>query len=143
MEAQKTKKKVPTWLIVVLVIAGLGIIGSIVNRSKGEQSTPAAAPTAEESKTPAPPPEPQEIVSNSAWDGSVSQVKEYLRKNLNDAKSVEYVEWSPVFKFEDGSGFAVRCKYRAKNSFGAYVLEEKLFKLDSAGRVIGHTDYTP
>jgi hypothetical protein len=46
------------------------------------------------------------------------------------------MEWSPVTKTADG-GYIVRHKYRAKNSFGGYVIEEKIFTLDSKGNVTG------
>ena len=76
---------------------------------------------------------PHKIVENSTWDGSVRQVKDYLRLNLKDPGSVEYIEWGNVVEQEDG--FIVRVKYRAKNSFGGYVIEEKRFKLDRSGTV--------
>lgn len=85
---------------------------------------------------------PQEIVYNSSWDASVKQVDKWLRDNLNDPKSLEIVEWSKVVKTEDGSGYLVRCKYRAKNSFGAMVLENKIFALDKDGVVTYSEDWT-
>lgn len=71
-----------------------------------------------------------EIVSN----GSVVQVKLYLRKHLKEPKSYEEIEWGKVVKKDDGT-YWVRHKYRAKNSFGGYVIEHKLFTLDSSGHV--------
>lgn len=62
---------------------------------------------------------------NSAWDGSVRCVKDFLQENLKDPKSLEVIEWSPVVDF--GNYWGVRCKYRAKNSFGGYVVEEKMY----------------
>jgi len=53
---------------------------------------------------------------------------------LKDPKSVEYIEWSKVVETYDG--YKVRCKYRAKNSFGGYVVENKIFFLDLNGYVI-------
>jgi hypothetical protein len=83
---------------------------------------------------------PHEIVYNSSWDGSVSQVKTWLKANLKDPRSLEFVEWSPVSKTNDG-GFMVRVKYRAKNSFGGYVVENKVFFLNSVGTVTKSFDY--
>lgn len=80
--------------------------------------------------------ESTEVVSNSSWDGSVWQVEKYLEKNLKDPDSYEGIEWSPVVKQDDGT-FLVRHKYRAKNSFGGYVVEEQYFMLDASGNVIG------
>ena len=77
-----------------------------------------------------------EAVYNSSWDGSVRQVERYLKNNLKDPDSYESIEWSNVVKQDDGS-FIVRHKYRAKNSFGGYVVEEKYFTLDSSGNVTG------
>ena len=73
-------------------------------------------------------------VSNSVWDGSVWQVKSWLRNNLKDPKSYEGIEWSPVQSTEDG--YMVRHKYRAKNSYGGYVIKNQIFYLDKQGNVI-------
>jgi hypothetical protein len=73
-------------------------------------------------------------IQNSAWDGSVWQVEDYLKKNLKDPKSYESIEWSKVI--EDGDKYRVLHKYRAKNSFGGYVIEECIFTLDEDGNVI-------
>ncbi len=78
-------------------------------------------------------------VVQSAWDGSVSQVKQWLMDNAKDPDSLQFIEWSPVETLP--SGFAVRVKYRAKNSFGGYVVENKLFIMDSSGVVLGSKDY--
>lgn len=80
--------------------------------------------------------EKQKIISqigekpeNSTWDAAVRPVTEYLETHLKDPDSVEYIEWSPVhlYHVEGKPYWRVRAKYRAKNSFGGYVVEEKLF----------------
>ena len=73
-------------------------------------------------------------VSNSSYDASVSQVIDYLKKNLKDPKSYEGIEWSKVK--EETDGYSVYHKYRAKNSFGGYVIEAQIFYLDFGGNVI-------
>lgn len=73
-------------------------------------------------------------VTNSSYDASVSQVKDYLKKNLKDPKSYEGIEWSKVK--EEPNGYSVYHKYRAKNSFGGYVIEAQVFYLDFGGNVI-------
>lgn len=88
--------------------------------------------------TEAPPPAPAEIVSNSPWNGSVYQVEEWLKANLKDPGSLEIIEWRKVAR--DGSSYVVSVKYRAKNSFGGYVVDDKLFFLDTAGRVTSSMD---
>ncbi len=87
----------------------------------------------------------RESVYNSSWDGSVAQVERWLKGNLKDPGSFEAIEWSPVTKVPPGSNlphqYIVRCKYRAKNSFGGYVVEQKLFYLDAAGVVVSARDF--
>jgi len=73
-------------------------------------------------------------VTNSSYDASVSQVKDYLKKNLKDPKSYEGIEWSKVK--EETDGYSVYHKYRAKNSFGGYVIEAQIFYLDFSGNVV-------
>lgn len=76
-----------------------------------------------------------EPVSNSAWDGSVYQVERYLKDTLKDPDSYQSIDWGKVLKTPDNH-FKVRHTYRARNGFGGYVVEEKVFTLDSTGRVI-------
>lgn len=76
-----------------------------------------------------------EVVHSSGWDGSVSQVKTYLKANVKDPASLEFIEWSPVRKTPEGQ-FLVRAKYRARNSFGGYVVENNIFLLSRSGSVI-------
>lgn len=79
-------------------------------------------------------------IENSVWDNSVWQVEKYLKKNLKDPKSYEGIEWSKVTETESG-GYMVRHKYRAKNSFGGYVVKNQVFMIDSEGNVIEVLDY--
>ena len=73
-------------------------------------------------------------VENSSWDGSVSQVKDYLKKNLKDPKSYESIEWSEVQRV--GDNYRVRHKYRAKNSYGGYMIENQIFTINKQGEII-------
>lgn len=77
-------------------------------------------------------------VENSTLDGSVRQVKDYLKQNLKDPKSYEPIEWSEVYR--NGNNYIVRHKYRAKNSFGGYVISNQKFVLNSEGNIISVTD---
>lgn len=57
-----------------------------------------------------------------------ARLNKYLKGHLKDPKSTEYIEWSPV-KLIDVKGsraWAVRVKYRSKNSFGGYVIDEAI-----------------
>lgn len=127
-KAAAEQKKTATGCLGCLgVIFLVALIGSLSDTNKSPSSSPSAKS------------EPREIVSNSPWDGSVHQVESWLRENLKDPDSLEIIEWSPVQAV--GTGFAVRCKYRAKNGFGGYVIEQKLFHLDSAGRVTSAAEW--
>ncbi len=66
---------------------------------------------------------------NREWDGRVDAVVKYLRSNLNDYNSSEFVEWSPVTKLEvKGEPFwVVRLKLRAKNAFGGLILKDTYY----------------
>lgn len=80
-----------------------------------------------------------DIVSNSVWDSSVYQVEDYLKRTLKDPDSYQSIEWYKVKK--TSTGFKVLHKYRAKNSFGGYVVEIAEFILDSKGNVISKRKY--
>lgn len=84
--------------------------------------------------------EKKEIVYNSAYDGGVRQVEDYLQANLPDPKSFERIEWSKVTKTEQGN-FIVRCKFRTKNNDGALQVYNKIFILGSSGIVLSVNDY--
>ena len=113
-----TKKPPPLWLIVI-VFGALIIVFSLPD----DNSKPY-----------------KPVVRSSSYDGSVRQVKAYLKRNLKDPDSFEAIEWSPLKKQSNG-GYMVRCKYRAKNSYGGYVVENQVFYLDSKGNVTGYDNY--
>ena len=74
------------------------------------------------------------IVENSVFDGSVRQVEKYLKASLKDPQSYESIDWNKVI--ETDNGYSVNHKYRAKNSLGGFVIENKVFYLDFKGNVI-------
>jgi hypothetical protein len=78
-------------------------------------------------------------VYNSFWDGSVRQVKQWLKDNLKDPNSFDAIGWTAVQKTPDG-GYSVRCKYRAKDSFGGYDISNQIFYMDSEGNVLRYVD---
>jgi DNA-directed RNA polymerase subunit RPC12/RpoP len=82
------------------------------------------------------------IVSNNPLDNSVYQVETYLKNSyLEDPGSYESIEWSKVIETQSaGFNFRVRHKYRVKNSFGDYEIENKIFLLDENGNVVGEKD---
>ena len=117
-EEQHIKKRAS--IITIIILAILFIIGSIPAFQDDDYNA-------------------SQQVSNSAYDGSVQSVRSYLKKTLKDPDSYQSIEWSSVQK--EGDGYFVRHKYRAKNSFGGYVIENKIFYLDSYGNVIGSTNF--
>ena len=55
----------------------------------------------------------------SSWDGSHKTLTEYIKSNMNDAKSYEHVET----RYKDnGDTIYIVTKFRGKNGFGAKVL---------------------
>ena len=79
-------------------------------------------------------------VRNSPWDGSVHAVEGFLKSSyLKDPDSFQAIEWGKVVK---GCGtYVVALKFRARNSFGGYVVETRIFTLDADGEVTGSTPY--
>ena len=82
------------------------------------------------------------VVFNSDWDGSVAQVKNYLRNNLNDWNSYESVEWSEVQEVNlTTHKYIIRHKYRANNAYGGTILVNQIFYLDEEGDVVDVKDW--
>lgn len=115
----------------------VGFIGFTIyscNRFFGQSESKPTQPVAQLSKEDqewsakfGPKPEP------SQWDGISAPVNEYLRRTLNDYKSLEIVEASVVSRNE--KGWMQRLKYRAANAFGGKVLAETIFIING-GQVI-------
>lgn len=121
----------------ILILIALGFMMSLFDSDpvKEGSSDKKASSTSIQSK-------PRETVSNSAWDGSVRQVERYLKDNLVDPGSFDDIEWSAVQKVDlPTHKYFVRCKYRAKNSFGGYVISNQIFYLDSQGNVVNVMNY--
>lgn len=79
-------------------------------------------------------------VSNSGWDSSVRQVRDYLKNVLNDPDSLDTINWFPVFT-KQGEQYRVRYQYRAKNAFGGYVVADQVFILNRNGQVTRVVDF--
>ena len=68
------------------------------------------------------------------------EAKLFLKtKYLNDSDSYESVDWSKVIEVNSNT-YRVRHKFRAKNEYGALVIENKIFSLDSLGNVTDMLD---
>lgn len=82
-------------------------------------------------------------ITNSEYDGSVPCVEDYIKEHLNDPSSYESVEWTKVVKLDtsfarlySGAQYATVAKYRAKNGFGALVLQKTMFYFTDYGKVV-------
>lgn len=62
----------------------------------------------------------------SEWDGITPEVNAYLMANLKDYDSLKIVECSVILPWGENA-WCQRVKYRAKNGFGGYNLEQQLF----------------
>lgn len=73
----------------------------------------------------------QEAVYNSKWDGSVRQAESAVKATLKDPDSFQSISWGKVQKVP--GGYMVALSYRAKNSFGGYVVDRVVVEMDSSG----------
>ncbi|MDO8943220.1 MAG: zinc ribbon domain-containing protein [Desulfobacterales bacterium] len=140
LKKEQKRQKTNTTIIIVTFVVIFGTIGLLSNKTpvQTESNSKPSAETSQNTNTRSS--TPREVVENSGWDGSVYQVKSWLKNNLKDPKSLEFIEWSPVQKSSEGT-YTVRAKYRAKNSFGGYNVENKIFFLNADGAVINTMDY--
>ncbi len=81
----------------------------------------------------------REYVGNNEYDGSVEQVVDYLKENLKDPRSYESISWSKVM--HKNGYYMVRHKYRAKNSFGGFAVENKIFYINLYGEIYKIEDF--
>ncbi|HEV2694734.1 MAG TPA: hypothetical protein VG347_17700 [Verrucomicrobiae bacterium] len=72
-------------------------------------------------------------VSQSVWDGSVSEVKQCIATRANDPSSLSYQNWNVVEAY--GEKTKVDVDYRAKNGFGALVLSHATVYFDTNGKI--------
>lgn len=82
----------------------------------------------------------QTKIENNPLDNSVYQVEHFLKKEyLKDPDSYESINWSKVIELNENK-FMVRHKFRARNGYGGYSIEEKIFYLDGQGNIIDISD---
>lgn len=75
----------------------------------------------------------------SEWDGITPEVNAFLRGTLKDYRSMKVVQASTVGTMN--GHWCQRVTYRAKNSFGAYEIEDQVFLILN-GKVSKFFDYT-
>ena len=134
----------PKWFHYILGIVGvIGLFWVVVLFSDNDSNIDSTQQLSPEEKAAVA--EIGEKPENSDWDGAVEPVTDFLKSHLKDPYSVKYEEWSPVelYEYEGMQYWAVRCKYRAKNSFGAYNLYHQVFLIqdDQVWEVIPYIDY--
>jgi len=76
----------------------------------------------------------------SPWDGSHRNLYHYLKENAKDPDSLEHIETRYKKNLDKNGKFnntiSVTTKYRAKNSFGGYVVEQISADCDIDGNII-------
>jgi hypothetical protein len=75
--------------------------------------------------------------TNSAWDGSVPEVERYLKTVLNDPGSYEHIRSTQAVG--EGDYWVVASSFRAKNGFGALIINTKKFYIQR-GQVVKTAD---
>ena len=132
-DSEKNKGK-NSWISAALVIILFVVIVAKCSSDEPSKPAPAAAPkTAEQIET--------EVIERqfSQWDGSHRNLYRYLKENLKDPDSLEHIETGYKRNFgKDGklNTITVTTKYRAKNSFGGYVVEYISADYDLEGNLV-------
>lgn len=67
------------------------------------------------------------VPEQSAWNGSYSEVKDYLREAMHDPSSLEWEGCTKVFWEQSKRAYLVGCVYRGNNAFGAKVKNANWF----------------
>ena len=138
LEKKATKKLTIGCSIAVVAFIIICIVVSIIEPDKHSSSKPTIQNTPIENKKPTAEDGAiafKKLVINRDPKGSVWQVETWLEDNVNDPKSLEYLEWGPVQKTKLGN-YSVVLKYRGKNAFGALVIQQTVFFLNNEGDVI-------
>jgi len=76
----------------------------------------------------------RQVVHNSLWDGSVAQVRVWLRRNWLDLRLRSPIEWGQVEKTAPGD-FLVPCTFRTIVD-GKPATTEALFTFDARGQYV-------
>ncbi|HAO25506.1 MULTISPECIES: DUF4124 domain-containing protein [unclassified Methylophaga] len=71
-------------------------------------------------------------------DEMIQSLNGYLRTNLKDPDSLKDLEW--VETVTSGFTYKSHIRFRAANSFGGYVLNEKLVRFNDAGKILEFVD---
>jgi hypothetical protein len=69
---------------------------------------------------------------NSSWDGAIIGLERFIKANAHDPESVE-IDGCTEATMTEEECWVFRCKVRAKNAFGAKILQMKTFKKNFKG----------
>jgi RNA polymerase subunit RPABC4/transcription elongation factor Spt4 len=118
--------------IAILVVALAAIFGGVYTACSGSDSESKATlvqspPTPEQLRV-------REIAKAfDPWNGSHPTLEKFVRKNLNDPDSYQHIETKYLDKTDH---IFVITKFRAKNAFGAFVVNTAAAKTNLDGSII-------
>lgn len=112
---------------VILISIVVGIWVSAISPNHQTTSKPPTPKTAEQLK------EEKIKLAFSPWDGSHRQLEKYVKNNLKDPESYEHIETRYGVKDDI---VTVVMKYRAKNSFGGFVVNQAIATAKIDGTLI-------
>ena len=73
--------------------------------------------------------EPQDTTYHPGMGPRAVRVEVYLKTHVKDPDSLQIIEWGQEVELSSGH-YAIWCKWRAKNSFGGYTVEDRNFLLE-------------
>ncbi|MDD5013688.1 MAG: hypothetical protein PHW73_01120 [Atribacterota bacterium] len=130
------------WMIFIMVIIGI-LSGGIaeqykkdealrkirrIEKQKEERKTDSLKIIADQIK--------KNIIDSIKLDKNVkTAVKTYLKQTLNDPYSYEDIAWSSVNKITATKLYIIKHRFRVKNAFGIYILQDYMFSIDSTFKV--------
>jgi hypothetical protein len=122
----KGKKGIDKSIFVVVFMAVVGLVWAFYTGQSAAPPLPATT---------------MPVVFNAPYDGSVWQIRDWLKKHAKNPASLKVLHWGKVESLDDG--FLVHVKFEAKNAAGAEVPGDKVFRLDGSGEIVGMVDFKP
>lgn len=120
------RKSVGCFGALVVIALAIGFAAVVVD--KQEAAKPQRPLTAEEQRA-------EKIRDQfSPWNGSHYELERIVKRALKDPDSYEHIETR--FSDRGANGIYVVMKYRAKNSFGGYVIEGVTATFDIEGKLL-------
>lgn len=132
-EEYRPKKGFKAFVVVASVILGLPMAIAILQKFGPERRIEKPSVVAAKEEVPVKEKGPCDGIVK--WpDGRPLVVKQFMSNALNDPKSFSLIQRSDV-EFINGM-CAFRCSYRAKNGFGALVVEDRTFFMSQDGAIL-------